>query len=95
MGFVAVPVLTDWSNASNVWTDIQAALGLANTDGYPRDFYLDISLWEGEGDPDDYAVIHVAGGSASFSGDAQFDSAPSSGTAYILGIDVTAYYDNN
>lgn len=84
-GFQPVPVNSDWSVADNIWTDIQAATGIAGrvaAGGSPA--IIEISLWEGDADSDDYALIAVVNNSPICP--YQFASAPASGTAYIVGI---------
>lgn len=85
MGFVAVPVTSDWNTASNAWTDIQAATGLAGKiTGGGGTSRLDVTLWEGTGDSDDYAMLSVTEADPTFN--FHFASAPVSGTAYVVGV---------
>ena len=92
MGFFAVPVLSDWTILANAWTDIKAATGFEGRDNTPDGANLYINLWEGTLDPDDYACLYVCNGNAiaynnHFGDPAGFTTSPTTGTAYIIGID--------
>lgn len=79
---VNIPVTSDWAVPANAWADIQAATGL----GYPSvaGSMALITLWEGAGDSDDYALLNLSeGGPVGYN--AVFASAPTSGIAKVLG----------
>ena len=86
-GLQAVTVNGDWSDASQAWSDIKSATGMQD---FTADLELQISLWEGNGDPGDYGYLSVRNsfGVISPNFEIPFSSYPSSGTAYILGINV-------
>ena len=85
----AVTVNSDWAISLNAWTDISSATGMAA----PTAHTLWVTLWEGSSDHDDYAeLIYVSSGpvvgwiTEAGGGSAAFSSPPTSGTAYIIGI---------
>ena len=86
--FTTISVNADWSVAANAWTDIKTATGMAGRVEPGESYYwtLIIALWEGSGDSDDYATLLVIDDVAEWDANYQFTSAPSSGTAYIIGI---------
>lgn len=58
--FQKVRVNSDWSIPSNVWADIKLATGMQSRNmGTAYGTQLYINLWEGMGDPDDYARLNV------------------------------------
>jgi hypothetical protein len=76
-----VVVQGDWTDATDVWADISLATGMVE----PVDplASLDVYLWEGPGDPDDYGTVS-AGGAGPL--DCPFSTAPVTGdTVYIIG----------
>lgn len=92
-----VDVTADWTTAANAKIDIAAATGI-DLVGSPHNLTEDIYffLWEGSSDPDDIASLKVAKstGTATWvdtaGGACVFNSFPSSGVAYILGMEVVA-----
>lgn len=68
MGQFPITVSTDWTVAGNVITDVETATGMVLPDD------VEVQLWEGSGDADDFAVVNKVDGTAEF-GQA-FDSAP-------------------
>lgn len=84
---VSIPVNSNWLTPANAWTDIQAATGWA----YPTvaGSMLLVTLWEGTGDPDDYALLNLsAGGTVDYN--SVFASAPTGGIAEVIGAAYTA-----
>jgi len=83
-----VAVTATWATAANAKTDVESATGIT----FPADSALwdiFVVLWEGPDDPDDFAVL-LAKDTPSFTAQngeaAGFTSAPTSGSAYILGF---------
>jgi len=89
MGFFAVPVTGDWATPANCWADIGTATGMLVDTESDWSTTLYIYLWEGEGDPNDYAALVATPDGASYEpygSNTPFTSPPSSGTAYIVGM---------
>lgn len=89
-GATPVAVTADWATAANAKTDIETATGMT----FPADTALDdifVTLWEGPGDADDFAVLLVKDTpsyTAPNGETAEFASAPASGVAYIIGFTI-------
>ena len=89
-GMIPVAVRSDWADPLNAMADIQFSTGLVFPGaGIVNCLY--IMLWEGPNDPDDYASLFASTldpatySSLSVAG-TSWDSAPTSGTAYIIGV---------
>jgi hypothetical protein len=91
--FCAVPVLSDWTLAANAAADIKTATGIIYPNGFPDDAYVEICLWEGPAVIQDFAMLMVRNGTmfsyynSYTTNSTLFSSPPTSGTAYILGIE--------
>lgn len=89
-GFTPVAVTATWATAANAKTDIETATGIT----FPADtalYDIFVTLWEGPDDPDDFAVLackDTPAFTAPNGADAAFASAPTSGVAYIAGIQI-------
>lgn len=80
---VPVTISADWATVGNAVTDVVAACGFTFATGWS----LVLTLWEGTGDTDDYATLTITSSGGTWT--QAFASAPTSGTAYILGATVT------
>lgn len=90
--FTPIAVTAAWSTAANAVTDIETETSIDLSVPPHTIFFF---LWEGEFDSDDVAVLKVAktSGTATwtdmFASAAAWDSAPSTGYAYIVGFSMT------
>ena len=90
-GFQSITVNSDWTTAQNAWNDIKASTGMEffNTGG--NNSQLLIYLWASG---DNWARLKGTSDTSwvydSYYG---FNSPPSSGTAYIIGITFTSSFD--
>lgn len=95
MAFQQVRVKSDWSDPANAWRDIKQATALQEPFSHQTmgEGVLQISLWEGKFDPDDYANLMIVGHTQRayriFGADQEscsWESAPIEGTVSIIGI---------
>lgn len=90
--FTGVDLTATWVTPANAKADIETATGMTfPADTAKKDIF--VTLWEGAGDADDFAVLFVGDTPAYLSPNgvaATFTSAPVTGTAYIVGLTINA-----
>ena len=83
-----IPVTADWVTPANAKSDISTTIGMALSSP-PYNLYF--FLWEGSADSDDFACLKIAQttGTATYTDEfasaTPWSSAPSSGSAYLIG----------
>ena len=86
--FTKVAITATWATPANAKTDIESATGMTfPADTAKNDIF--VTLWEGAGDADDFAVLYVGDTPAYLAPNglaSTWVSAPVAGTAYIVSI---------